>query len=161
MQRCPAVPTAPKRIVRRALHRPARGRRKRTHGSAVKRTVKRDELIAARGVPRQLQRRLHRFGAEVPEQHFAIRPAELFGHFHHVLVVEIRAGHVDRLSGPPLNGGHHLRLTVAGAGDRDSGTEIKKAVAIHIGDRCNPGRSGPPEDNRGCRKAKERVHRAQ
>src|SRR5580704_17350111 len=50
-----------------ALHHLAARERKRTHGSAVKRSGKSDELVAARMVTSQLHRGSRRFGPRVPE----------------------------------------------------------------------------------------------
>src|SRR5206468_4187835 len=87
----------PKRL---ALHGFARCKRKRPHRPPVKCAQKRDELVATRRIVRHLDGRLNGFRAGIAEVDAPLaapwrKRRQLLGKGDHVLVVEVRAGHVD------------------------------------------------------------------
>jgi hypothetical protein len=51
-----------------------------------------------------------------------------------LLVIEIRARHVDEFGGLFLDGGDHVGMAVAGRGHGDAGREVVELVAIDVGD---------------------------
>ena len=53
---------------------------------------------------------------------------------HHVLVVEVGAGHVDQLTGLLLDGSDDMGMAVAGGGHGDAGGEIEELIAVDVGD---------------------------
>ena len=123
-----------------ALHGFARGERKRANGAAVKAAVERDEFVALRVIARELHGGFDGFGAGISEidalRALARRNGrEFFGQFHHALVIEIRAGHVDQLGGLFLDGGDDLRMAMAGGDDGDARGEIEEGVAVHVFDQ--------------------------
>ena len=105
----------------------------------MKRPEERDDVLPLGVIARQLQRALNRFRARV-----AVINLVRAGHgrnlrqplrqLHHVLVIEIRARHVDQLARLLLNGGDHMRMAVAGRSHGDARRKIKKLVAIDIRD---------------------------
>jgi len=59
---------------------------------------------------------------------------QALGERHHVLVIEIGAGHVEKAPGLLLDRRDHFRVGMARGDDSDPGGEIKEPVAIDIGD---------------------------
>src|SRR5436190_8224013 len=52
----------------------------------------------------------------------------------HILVIKIRARHVNQFSGLFLNGRDHMRMTMSRRGDSYAGGKIEELVSVHVGD---------------------------
>jgi hypothetical protein len=107
----------------------------------MERAEERNELLPSRVIARELHRGFHGLGSRVAEVHASLGAAgsqccELLGELHHVLVIKIRAGHVEQLSRLLTNGCYDSRMTVACGNDRDTGVEIEKTVAVHVLNDC-------------------------
>ena len=120
------------------LLRLRRGQRQRAHGASVKRAEERDDVLTLGVIARQLQRALNRLRAGVAVVNL-VRPRhgrnlrQPRRQIHHVLVIKIRARHVDQFARLLLNGGDHIGMAVAGRSHGNAGGKIKKLVAIDIG----------------------------
>src|SRR5688572_30666643 len=98
-----------------------------------------NELIATGVIAGHLDGGFDGLGAGVSEIHAArivtgSEAGEAFREVDHVLVIEVRAGHVNQLRGLALDGIDDLRMTVAGGDHGDAGVSIEKAIAIDIDD---------------------------
>ncbi len=103
----------------------------------MKCSSKRDEFIAACVVASQLHGCFDRLRARItkvdaPGNAAGCDCSQLLGQFDHVLVVEIRAGHVDQTLGLIFDRRNYLRVTMAGGNHCDSSIEIEETVAIHV-----------------------------
>src|SRR6185437_6992531 len=97
----------------------------------MKAAKERDELAAASMIARQLHRRFGRLRSRVPEVHSPRHVAwrnnrQFLGQFHHVFVIEVRAGHMDQARRLLLNGFHDPGMAMPRGGYRDSGVEIEE-----------------------------------
>src|SRR5579872_6994858 len=115
------------------------GQRECAHGASVKCSVERDHVLPLGVIARKFEGALDGFSAGVAVVNFVraghgrdLRQA--LGQRHHVLVIEIGAGHVNQFRGLLLNGGDHIRVAMSGRGHGDSSGEIKKFIAINVGD---------------------------
>lgn len=106
-------------------------------GASVERSQKGDDVAAA-GVPAgQLQSRFQRFRPAIGEEDLLRRRAgsdgrQPFRQGDLRLVVEIGAGHVQKLVGLVLDGGGDVGMTMAGGGDGDAGREVEEQIAVHV-----------------------------
>src|SRR5579864_7863022 len=122
-----------------ALLRLGRGQRQRSHGSPMEGAKKRDHLLPACVIARQLERALNRLRTRVPVVN-AMRPRhrrnfrQPLGQRDQAFIIKIRARHVDQFARLLLNGSNHVGMAMAGGSDSDAGRKIEKLVAIHIGD---------------------------
>ena len=115
----------------------AAGERERAHGAPVECAIERDELFAAGMIAGQLDGGLNRLGAGVAEVNLARDSAggeggKLLGEFHHVLVVEVGARHVDQAGGLALDGFDHAGMAVAGGDYGDAGAAVEKPIAVNV-----------------------------
>ena len=115
------------------------GQRKSAHGAAVEAPVEGDELVALGGVARQLDGAFDGFGAGIAEVNFLGFGAgrdggQFFREARHVLVIEIRAGHVDQFGGLLLNRGDNFGMAMAGGANRNACGEIEEHVAVDVFD---------------------------
>ena len=119
------------------LARLARRERQRAERAAVEPAQKRDDVGPLRRVARELEARLDRFRAGVAEErpHAAVdgsHRGDLLGEPHLRLVVEVGAGHVQkllRLIGDRL---HDRRMGVAGGAHRNAGRAVEEDVAVDV-----------------------------
>ncbi len=108
------------------------------HGPTVEAAKEADEPGSTRHVARKLDRRLHRLGAGLAEEaHRRLvhgrESRQAFAQRDHPLVPVV-ARDVEEVSGGLSHRGNHQRVRVTGGTDRDAGSEIEKAVAVHVPD---------------------------
>ena len=107
-----------------------------------------DELLAAGGVHREFQCRLHGLRAAIREMRFRRRRhrdnlIKFFCEGGHVTIVIIGATHVNQLPYLVLNRTHYLGMAVASGTDSDSRIAVEKGIAVDIFD---PNALGPLND---------------
>src|SRR5690606_39899795 len=121
------------------------GERHRQVGAAVVGVVKHDHCLASGGVPRDLDRVLHRLSTRVHEDGAFLvvaggDPVERLAHVHVPLVgVDHEAG-VGEAGELFAGAGHHPGVGVTHVGDGDTGTEVDEPVAVHV---FNDAAAGP------------------
>ena len=115
------------------------------HRAAVEAALEGDDPGPMGVIAGQLDRALHRLGARVGEED-AGRLAErgdgrqALHQLQVARLVEVGGGDVDEAFGLLLDGGHDLRVRMAGRADRDARREVQEAVAVDIGhDHAVPG----------------------
>ena len=87
------------------------------------------------------------FGSGISEE---ASPRSTAGHqrfefsrqLRHLLVVEIRARHVNQRCGLFLNRAHHVGMAMAGRANGDACAEIEEPVSVDVLDDCAAGRFG-------------------
>ena len=99
--------------------------------------VKRNHLVALRGVSRQFDGPFNRLGPRISEKDFLAfrarhRPAQALGQLWHALVIKIRAGHVNEFGRLLLNRGDNLRMAVSSRADGNPRREIEEIVTVHV-----------------------------
>ena len=143
----------------RALHRLPRRQRERAHGAPVEAAEERDELVAPGGIARQLDGALR----PPPRPNCRTRRAartspgrdlgQLLGQRDQLLVIEIRARHVDQPRGLLLDRLHHL---ADGNGPwpppRCPALKSRKRLPS-TSSMIAPSPFAPPADSTACRKA--------
>ena len=98
-----------------------------------------DDVLASGVVASELQGALDGLSAGVAVVE-AVRSGhrrdggEARGERRHLVVVEVRAGHVDQLGRLILDGLHDFGMAVAGRGDGDAGGEVEELVAVDVFD---------------------------
>src|SRR5579883_1724626 len=117
----------------------AAGEREGAHRAAMKASKKCHKLVAACVITRQLNGSFYRFGAGITKRDSLAKRTrrqsrQLFSQQHHAVVIEIRAGHVQELSGLSLNRLEHPWVRMARCRYRDARVEIQKAVPVHTFD---------------------------
>src|ERR1700682_3922212 len=105
----------------------------------MKTVEERNELLASRGMHRQLQRCLYGFSAAVGKVRARRRfnrkhLVQLLRQLRHQGVVIVGAAHVDQLFGLPLNRIDYFRMAMAGRANSHAGVAIKKDIAINVFD---------------------------
>ena len=112
-----------------ALHSAARGERERAHGAAVKRAVKRNQLVALRMKLGQLDGCFDGFRAGISEINalggFSWGDGrEALRQFDQRRIIKIRAGHVNQFGGLLLNCGDDIGMAMARCDDSNARGEI-------------------------------------
>jgi hypothetical protein len=115
----------------------ARGQAHGTRSPAVKGSTEGDNGCPTSGMACQFYGRLGSLGAGIGEEHPLLRaarsqPRQALAKRRHSFIVEIGATDVQKSLGSILDGGHDLRMTVPGRGDRNTGHEIQVSIAVHI-----------------------------
>src|SRR4051794_40267970 len=110
-----------------------RGRAQRAVRAPVEAAVQHDDLAAAFGLTRELQRRLDRLGARVREEDGPAERAlgQPLGEADHRLGVE-EVADVQQLAGLGADRRDDLRVAVADARDRYAGEEVEVLVALLV-----------------------------
>ena len=99
--------------------------------------VESNEVLAAGGIAGQLHGSLYRLCAGVGVENALGRVTgcdllQFARQSHHALVIEVGARHVDEVGGLLADGGHHLRVGVAGGDHGDAGGEVEEEIAVHV-----------------------------
>ena len=115
------------------------GERERAHGTAMEGAEKRYHVLPLGVIASQFKRALNRFRTRVAVVDFVgaghggnLRQTLRQG--DHVLVIKIRARHVNQLGSLFLNGRDHMRMAMSGRSHSDAGGKIEELVSVHVGD---------------------------
>ena len=117
----------------------AGGQRQGSHGTAVERTIKSDIQLTPRVPSGKFKRRLNRFCSGVAEIDPSIAPnrgqsGQPFRQSDLGRVIKIGSGHMQELLSLVLYCRYDPGMAMPGGIDSDTGSEIKKHVAVHIPD---------------------------
>ena len=113
------------------------GQRERAHGAPMEGAEEGDHLLPFGVIAGQLQRALDGLGPGVAKEK-AVRAGhgrdgrKPLGQIGQMLVVKVRAGDVQQLSGLFLNGGHDLRVAMAGRNRSDARRKVKELIAVLV-----------------------------
>ena len=123
------------------------GERQGAHRSPVERAFERDDRRAPGVMARELDGALHRFGPRVGEEDAGLLlegrdRGQALAQLEVSRLVEVGGRDVDELVGLGRDGIGHLRMRVAGGGDRDPGREVEELVAVDVGHDVAPPRLG-------------------
>src|SRR5579884_268716 len=108
----------------------------------MERAKKRDELVAAGVIARQLDGGFIRFGAGVAEVNTfrtvaGSKRGKPLCQLHHRLVIEIGPRHVQELAGLTLDRTHDIRMRMPRRDYCDTRRKVKEAIAVNIFDDCS------------------------
>ncbi len=113
------------------------GQRKRAHGAAMERAEERDHVLPFGVIARKFQRGLDRLRARIAvinpmRSRHGSNLRQALRQLHHVLVIKIRARHVDQFARLLLDGGDHFGMAMPGRSHGDAGGEIQELVAVDV-----------------------------